>query len=567
MKRTQYIFIALCLYTFIQTSFSDWMDITPSGLKNTVGDTMGVTFGDVDGDGDDDLLVATGAMVGGKTLLYLNDGLGNFTNATTGIFSEYHNVWSPLLGDSDNDGDADLFFVDFGEQCRLYENLGSANFIELDNGGMFSKAGNMMARGGAWVDFDADGLLDIYVSTNAVKADVGRDKLYRNMGNNTFEDVSPDIFNDLSIGRGVAWCDFDDDGDLDLYAVGGKGCPCNWEEQPAAWLINAENRMFRNDGGVFTNVTDDLLLDALHGRGVTAGDYDNDGDLDLYICNVGVTGWEGDYPETYLGYNRLLRNEGNFQFTDVTPTILRLSGGERSCSWFDNDNDGDLDLLMTTMWTTAPAFSYYENVNAGESFTLHASEDVMQDPLYINNSGTGSAISDIDDDGDLDLMLAYKFGPNQLLRNDIENGYHWIKIKLEGTVSNRDAIGARITVKSGVLNQIREIQTGSGYWSQHSLVQHFGMGELSQIDEIHIRWPSGIEQIIASPDVDQLIYIVESEALCEEDLTNDGTVNIHDLLTLVNQWGECEGCAADFDGDGVVSVQDIIRLISAWGDC
>ena len=93
------------------------------------------------------------------------------------------------------------------------------------------------------------------------------------------------------------------------------------------------------------------------------------------------------------------------------------------------------------------------------------------------------------------------------------------------------------------------------------------MGELSQIDEIHIRWPSGIEQIIASPDVDQLIYIVESEALCEEDLTNDGTVNIHDLLTLVNQWGECEGCAADFDGDGVVSVQDIIRLISAWGDC
>jgi hypothetical protein len=198
---------------------------------------------------------------------------------------------------------------------------------------------------------------------------------------------------------------------------------------------------------------------------------------------------------------------------------------------------------------------------------MHANEKVMLNPLYSNNSGTGCAISDIDNDGDLDFMLGYKFGPNQLIRNDVENDNNWLKIKLEGTVSNRNAIGARITVNSGLVSQIREIQTGTGYWSQHSLVQHFGLGELSQIDEVHVRWPSGIEQVITSPELNQQLYIVETEPACIEDLNNDGSVNVHDLLLLINQWGECVGCDADFDGDGIVSVQDLISLIAAWGTC
>ena len=567
MKNCFAITVISTLLCNAQDGVAQWTDITPYAMKYTTGQTMGVTFGDVDGDGVDDVLVATGAMLGGPTMLFINDGLGNFSNATKGVFAEEHNVWSPLLGDSDNDGDLDLFCVNFGEQCRLYENQGGMDFVELENDGLFQKAGNMMARGGAWADFDADGLLDILVSTNAPKWDVGRDKLYRNMGDNTFVDVSPDIFTDLSIGRGIAWGDFDNDGDQDLYLVGGKGCPCNWEELPPAWLINAENRMFRNDGGVFTDVTTDVTRDIMHGRGVAAGDYDNDGDLDLYICNVGVTGEEGENPETMLGYNRLLRNDGDFQFVDVTPVTLLQEGGERSCSWFDYDNDGDLDIIETVMWADYPTVGLYENINAGESFVWQVTVDAFNLPEYEGNSGTGCGIADIDNDGDLDIMLGYKFGPNQLLRNDHLTGNHWIKVKLEGTISNRDAIGARVLVRTGNLEQIREVQSGTGYWSQHSLVQHVGIAEFDVIDEVRITWPSGIEQVIEFPAIDQTLEITESNNSCIEDLTSDGVVDVLDLLLLIAEWGECGKCSADFNGDGVVKVQDLLILIGAWGAC
>jgi hypothetical protein len=549
-------------------SGAQWTDITPFGLKGADSDgTMGVTTIDIDSDGDDDLVVANGGSGGGPTKLYLNDGAGNFTNATTGIFAENHNVWSPIFGDMDNDGDPDLFMIAFGEQCRLYENLGDGSFVELPNNGLWEQAGNMMARGGAWVDFDADGLLDIMVSTNAAKQDVGRDKLYRNMGNNVFEDVSPDIFDALNIGRGVAWCDFDNDGDVDLYTVGGKGCPCDWEDQPEFWLERAENRMYRNDGGVFTDVTNDVTKDILHGRGVAAGDYDNDGDLDLYICNVGVTGEEGKNPETMGGPNRLLRNDGDFQFTDVTPLVLQLNGGERSCAWFDMDNDGDLDLILTTMWVGGQVVGLIENINAGESFVMHWYDEVLDDIPFRDNSGTGCGITDIDDDGDLDVMLAYKFGPNLLARNDLDNQNHWLKIRLEGTVSNRSAIGAHIEVRAGNLVQIREVQTGNGYWSQHSLVQHFGLATHEVVDEIVVTWPSGIVQTISSPQIDATLDITEELPQCSHDLNNDGSVNVMDILILIGDWGKCKQCASDLNADGIVQIDDLLLLIGAWGDC
>jgi hypothetical protein len=268
-----------------------------------------------------------------------------------------------------------------------------------------------------------------------------------------------------------------------------------------------------------------------------------------------------------LGYNRLLRNDGDFQFVDVTPESLLQEGGERSCSWFDFDNDGDLDLLETVMWTGFPTVGLYENINAGESFQWLMTIDEFNKPQYEGNSGTGGGIADIDDDGDLDIMLGYKFGPNQLLRNDYLTGNHWIKVKLEGTVSNRDAIGARVVVRTGEIEQLREVQTGVGYWSQHSLVQHIGIGEHEVIDEVRIRWPSGTEQVIQFPEVDQTLTVVEADVECVEDLTSDGVVNIHDLLLLISQWGECGVCIADLNGDGHVKVHDLLILIAAWGDC
>ena len=557
--------LVACLFV-PSVAFCDWTDITPVGVKYTNGKSIGIAMVDIDNDGDDDLIMSTGGLTGDQTLLFLNDGKGNFTNATQGVFAEHHSVWSPLFGDSDNDGDLDMFFVAFGEQCRLFENDGETQFVELSSNDLFENAGNMMARGGAWVDFDSDGLLDIMVSTNSGKPDVGSDKLYRNMGDNIFEDVTPEVFGHKDVGRGVAWCDFDNDGDLDLYAAAGKGCPCNWEEIPPEWLEISENRMYRNDNGELVDVTNELTVDNEHGRGVAAGDYDNDGDLDLYICNIGMTGQEGDNPQQYYGPNKLLRNDGNFQFTDVTPTVLKLIGGERSCAWFDMDNDGDLDLVMTSMWNSAPTVGLFENVNAGENFIAHDEVKAFNNDSHVGNSGTGMGISDIDNDGDLDLMFAFKFGPNLLARNDLKSQNKWIKINLEGTVSNRSAVGARVTVKTGSLSQIREIQTGTGYWSQHSFTQHIGLNNHEIIDEIQIRWPSGIVQILTDVAVNQTIDIVEHEG-CATDLVADGYINVDDLLELISQWGLCGDCSADFDNNSEVDIDDLLILIGDWGVC
>jgi len=557
---------------------AQWSDITHVGIAGQDGDgTMGVSFVDFDSDGDDDLVIANGTMTGtgGPTRVFINDGAGNFTEETSGPFAEDHRVWSPIFGDMDNDGDLDVFFVSFGEQCRLFENQGDDTFVELWGPWVDSCTlpncpggiqGNMMTRCGAWIDYDSDGLLDIMISTNAVSGYIQSNKLYRNKGNNTFEDTTPEIWDNGVIGRGIAWCDFDNDGDLDLYAVGGKGCPCNWEEIPDNWWDYAENRMYQNDDGVFKDVTNKVTADPWHGRGVAIGDYDNDGDFDIYICNVGLDGEEGKNPEHIQGVNRLLRNEGNFQFVDVTPTSLRLSGGERSPAWFDMDNDGDLDLTITVMWNACPNLAVYENTG-GDSFVRVDDDDFCQGD-QIGASGVGLAIADLDDDGDLDIAATWKFGKNLLLRNDLDNENHWVKIKLEGTTSNRSAVGARVEVISGELTQIRELVTGSGYWSQHSMVQHVGLGDRTSIDEIVVKWPSGSIQHVYPLCVDRTIRIVEMEPQpdCPADFDGDCRVDVTDILMLIGHW-ESKDPAFDLDGSGVVDVGDVLSAVAAWGNC
>lgn len=553
----------------------NWTDITPPGLQYPAERTMGITMSDVDNDGDDDLLVATGAHVGGPTLLFLNDGMGNFTDATGGGLEEPHKVWTPLMGDYDNDGDPDLLQVCNGERCRLWENRygesgdGVIEFYERYSGGLFATMNDMQARGGAWVDYDNDGLLDIMISTNGAIGSLGSDKLLRNTNGYLFVDATPESFFAPRKGRGVAWADFDGDGDMDLYAVGGTGCPCSWAELPEAWQDHAQNRMFRNDDGVMVDITDEVTINGLPGRGVSAADYDNDGDIDLYINNTSLTGTGGDGQTLIHGVNSLLRNDGNWVFTDVTPEGLRCQNSERSNAWLDYDNDGDLDMVMTVMWLNMPIAGLFENINEGESFVQ------VMDPIFMNwmdpISGVGCGISDVDDDGDLDMLLGYKYGPNQLLRNDLDNDNAWLKVKLVGTTSNRDAIGARVRVRTGSKWRMREVQAGSGYWSQHSLVQHFGLGEIDGlIQEVVIRWPSGLEQTLHDLDPNQKIVVVEGNdyGCGGGDIDGNNTVDVADLLLVISSWGECAPCtAADIDENGRVDVVDLLTVINDWGTC
>jgi hypothetical protein len=547
------------------SGFAQWTDLATGNMKDTIGKSSGSSWADIDGDGDDDLILGTNGN--GPTYIFLNDGSGGFKQIGGPFLDGYHAVWAPLLGDYDNDGDQDLFTVGFGEQCYLLENQGGTSFVDVPSKGLFENAGNLMGRGGAWVDYDADGLLDVMVATNAAKPDVGRDKLYRNTGGNMFIDASPDVFDAQNIGRGLVWTDLDNDGDVDLYAAAGKGCPCEWETQPADWLIRAENQMFSNAGGVLTNMTDAVTINIDHARGVAAGDYDNDGDMDLYICNIIVGGWEGDNPEIFGGYNKLLRNDGDFVFVDVTPDELVLYGNQRSCSWVDTDNDGDLDLLVVGMDGTSPT-RLFENINDGELF-VSIDEGVFADPLYADKNGVSGSFSDYDQDGDMDLFMTYRHSENRLLRNDLANGNHWIEVDLDGVESNRDGVGARITVTAGGRAQIRDVLTGTGYWSQDSKVQHFGLGPETEVSEIEVRWPSGITQIVTYVAADQRISIEECEinCTCDGDSTGDGHVGVNDLLIMLSEWGPCDGCVSDLVPDGEVDIQDVLMLIAQWGAC
>ena len=533
-------------------------------MANTQGLTIGVSWGDVDGDGDDDLVLGTTSS--GPTYLFLNDGAGNFERQNDSLLDGNYPVWTPILGDYDNDGDQDMFLVSFGEPSRLLENVGGTTFVEQSSGGLFSDAGNLMARGGAWADYDGDGYLDLMVSTNAPKPSVGSDKLYRNVGDSTFLDETPTVFGDMSIGRGVIWSDFDNDGDIDLYAVGGKGCPCNWETQPDSWYTNAENRMFENIDGVLVNATTNVTVDINHGRGVTAGDYDNDGDMDLFICNIAVTGEEGSNPETIGGQNRLLRNDGNFVFTDVTPQALISTGNHRSSGWFDADNDGDLDLLVIAMNNAITTL--FENINSGESFVAKDIK-VFGSPLYQGISGGGCAFSDFDTDGDVDIFVTHKNGSNRFLRNDVSNGNHWLQIKLEGVESNRDGIGARVKITTPDGEQIRDVRTSTGYWSQNSLTQHFGLGTTTVVDRVDITWPSGTQQTIVAPEVDQVLRITECESVCscEGDTNGDGEVNVLDIIQIIIDFNGGPDALGDVDGNGEVNTLDILLVVAAWGIC
>ncbi|MHC4947856.1 MAG: FG-GAP-like repeat-containing protein [Planctomycetota bacterium] len=529
-----------------------WTDVADAFLADGAARSKGAAWGDFDGDGRLDLVWLNETSEPSR--LARNEGDGTFSDATPAPLTVLMDTSLPLAGDYDNDGDLDLFVGNFNDPSIVLRNDGGLAFTDV---GAVAPI-RVRARGAAWVDHDLDGRLDLLVSTNAVIEEIGEDKLYLNGGGDVFLDASPAFLGEPNVGRGVTWADFDDDGDLDLYAAAGNGCPCNWEVMPATWPPRAENRMFRNDGaGVFTDVTDPLLENPDNTRGVAAGDYDNDGDLDLYVVNVPVEGAiEGPGNVGPIGgHNLLLRNDGGFAFTDVTTTELRMTGGQRTAAWVDHDNDGDLDLHVVSM---TGASRLFRNDGGGAVFTS-VDEAVFGEQ---RNSGTSGAWADYDDDGDLDVFVSYKFDANRLLRNDLANGHHWLQVTLEGVTSNRGGVGARIRVEAGGTSQVREVTTGTGYWSQHMPARHFGLGPHAGVDVLEVRWPSGVHQVRAGLSADRRVHLVEPRA---GDTNEDGAVDVVDLLALFGRWGICVACPEDVNGDGRVDVTDLLAVLANWG--
>jgi len=447
----------------------EWADATNDPLGETLGDPgqgFGVAWGDYDADGDLDLYVVNHYDQADKLLH--NEGDGSFSDATSALpMGDPEDGVGAAWGDYDNDGDLDLYVSNWNAANVLFANDGDGTFSDATLG-LLGETAN--TRGVAWGDYDNDGDLDLYLANYA-----GPNRLLHNEGDGTFTDATNgDPLSNEGNGAGVAWGDYDSDGDLDLYLAND----------------GQADKLFRNEGdGTFTDATIGELIDETgNSLGVAWGDYDNDGDLDLYIANYQT--------------NKLFRNEGSGSFTDIASGPLADAGYSRGMSWGDYDNDGDLDLYIA---------------NDGQPNRLLRNEDggsfVYAESTLLGDMGSGRGVAwgDYDNDGDLDLYVV-NGGANKLFSNQSAGGANrWLQVKLIGTDSNRSGIGARVRLVSGGLSQIREVSGGSGYFSQNSLPVEFGLGSASVVDSLRIYWPSGTVQDIASVSVDQILVITESD--------------------------------------------------------
>jgi hypothetical protein len=500
----------------------------------------GVAIFDYDNDGWPDIFIVNGTTLEGFPVgkaptnhLYRNNHDGTFSDATlkAGLAAS---GWGQgvCAGDYDNDGWEDLYVTYYGKN-RLYHNEKGV-FTEVSEPAGVAGSGKAWGSGCAFVDYDRDGLLDLIV-TNYVDFDVStapapgerssciwkgtpvmcgprglpgaKNILYHNRGNGEFENVTAKGHIDQTDGHyslGVVALDFDDDGWPDIYVA------C--DSTPSILYRN-------NHDGTFTDVAvtagaafnEDGREQA--GMGITAGDFDGDGRMDLFKTNF------SDDTST------LYRNNGDGTFTDAT-FAAGLGLHTQYLGWgtmfFDFDNDGWPDLILAN----GHVYPEVDKYNLGSRF---------QEPrvLYHNNgngtfsdisadsgagistaaSSRGLAVGDLWNDGRLSAVISNMSSKPSLLMNDLRSGNHWIAFKMLGTRSNRDGVGARITIKIGKRVMVDEVRSGGSYISQSDIRVHFGLGSAETIDSVQVRWPSGLKEQFQNVRVDAINTLKEGSGV------------------------------------------------------
>ncbi|MDP7627766.1 MAG: FG-GAP-like repeat-containing protein [SAR202 cluster bacterium] len=489
----------------------------------------GVVVFDLDNDNVDEIYVINSE---GANALFKQDENHRFRDVGGTFGLDDIESWgnSGCAGDIDNDGFPEIYVANYGAS-KLFHNRQGSGFEDITYiSGLSEEDLTVRAMGCAWSDYDGDGLLDLVIlrhyhewkphlaSSLDFQAAIRPLKLFHNLGGSKFEDVT-DLLGDTTFpvdyekgtqagnvwGAGFqpVWADFDDDGDQDLYIVNDFG------------FAIQRNVMWRNDGlGLngtweFKDVSNGSGSDlGIFGMGAALGDYDLDGDLDLYITNI--------------GQNVHLRNDGEMNFVDSTnesgtgiPNIgvhLRVSWG---AVFFDYDNDGDEDLYVVSgdfrgiskfMSTTYQPNALLQNRGDGTFIDISSISD--SDDV---NSGRSVATIDFNDDGCLDLVLTNFDGSAALLENTCNYGNNWLKVKLRALNSNNDAIGAKLEINANGRKQIRQVGTGSGSLGQGPLISHFGLGETSILDSVVVIWPGGKRQELRDVAPNQTLQILENK--------------------------------------------------------
>jgi hypothetical protein len=497
----------------------------------------GVAIFDYDNDGWPDIFVVNGTTLeplpgapAPTSHLYHNNHDGTFTDVTekAGLADT---GWGQgvCVGDYDNDGHEDLFVTYYGKNV-LYHNNGNGTFTDVSNKAHVAGPGSAWSTGCAFLDYDRDGKLDIFVATyvdfNVKTAPApgerascvwkgvpvmcgprglswGKNILYHNNGDGTFEDVTTKAKIDQTNGHygfSVSTFDFDDDGWTDIYVA------C--DSTPSILYRN-------NHDGTFTDVAvtagaafnEDGKEQA--GMGSTIGDYNGDGRLDIFKTNF------SDDTAT------LYRNNGDGTFDDVTFSA-GLGLYTKYLGWgtmfLDVDNDGWPDLLLVNGHVYPEVDSQHLGSDYREPRILYHNrgngtfEDISANAgpaITAVNSGRGLAVGDLWNDGRISAVISNMNAPMSLLVNQVKSSNHWIAFKTTGTKSNRDGIGAKIRMKVGDRVLVDEVRSGSSYDSSSDVRVHFGLAAATKLDWVEVRWPSGLREKFMNVQLDSMNTLQE----------------------------------------------------------
>ncbi len=530
--------IALAALLMTKLNAQTFVKITDPGnpVSNVQGSQNynGATWIDYNNDGDLDLFVAPAALL-------KNEGGGAFSLVNANIGSgQQGQAAGPSWSDYDNDGDADLFLA--SAPSYLYRNDGGDNFTKITEGEVSPTLIDNRGWASAWGDYNNDGFADLFVThpQGFLGFPALSNHLYLNNGDGRLTKILDyDFTSTLLAPYTVAtWYDYDMDNDIDLFIASGPATG------PIAPDYLYKNTLTENSEAGFQKIaTNPIATDDQDGQVWNWIDFDNDGDYDAYLTN-------------YAGVrNKFYRND-NGTYVDVQ-NALTFQGAYLANSWGDLDNDGDLDVVIT-----GEAQVHYFINNGDGTFSGQAAAFAQA------GGGRGAIFGDYDNDGDLDVYISGVNAVQGLFQNTSTSSNNWVQFKLEGTVSNRSALGAKIRVKAVIdgqpVWQIREVNAQNSFGSHNALRAHFGLKDASIIDSMIVQWPSGQLSVQTNVQTNQIYEIAEeipvdflranftvdnvnafkSEPISFSDLSLNGA------NAVITQW------EWDFNSDGTIDATD-----------